>query len=217
MRVVTHRHQDHISGFSDEAAEGGPGAILRACKLELVVQPWTEDPALEVDALRSPKSLAPRRCFAARPANLHAISQAALAAAQSARLARRVREELAFLGEYPLKNAAAVRNLIAMGKATRVVYARYGTPLPSKLLLPGVKIEVLGPPDLTQSDAIRNMRDEDPSEFWHLAARTLRPDGRPVFRAQRATRLPARAGSRAASTRRRANRCSSSCARSTRR
>jgi hypothetical protein len=157
------------------------------------VQPWTEDPDIAVDALSSPKSLAPRQRFVARLASLHAVSAAALAASTSPRLGKRVRDQLAFLGEDNLKNAAAVKNLIKMGKAGQAVYARYGTKLPTKTLLPGVKVEVLGPPDLTQSDSIRKQRDEDPSEFWHLAAKTLMPGARPVLRNESARNVPARA------------------------
>lgn len=191
--VATHRHQDHVSGFSDEADDGGPGKIIRDCKPDLVVQPWTEDPDIAIDALSSPKSLAPRHRFVARLANLHAVSAAALAASASTRLGTRVRGQLAFLGEDNLKNAAAVKNLIRMGKAGQAVYARYGTKLPTKTLLPGVKVEVLGPPDLTQSDSIRKQRTEDPSEFWHLAAKTLMPGARPALSNAPAGTVPARA------------------------
>lgn len=191
--VATHRHQDHVSGFSDEADDGGPGKVIRDLAPDLVVQPWTEDPDIAVDALSSPLSLAPRQRFVARLANLHAVGAAALAASESKRLGKRVRDQLAFLGADNLKNESAVKNLIRMGKAGRAVYARYGTKLPTKTLLPGVKVEVLGPPDLTQSDSIRRQREEDPSEFWHLAARTLMPDARPALRNERATAVPARA------------------------
>jgi hypothetical protein len=37
--VATHRHRDHINGFAK-----GPGDIIAACRPEVVVQPWTEDP-----------------------------------------------------------------------------------------------------------------------------------------------------------------------------
>lgn len=43
--VASHRHKDHISGFA-----GKSGAIIAALEPQLVVQPWTEDPAIEVDA-----------------------------------------------------------------------------------------------------------------------------------------------------------------------
>ena len=42
--VATHRHKDHISGFSDKAGKDSPGAIIASCKPEIVIQPWTENP-----------------------------------------------------------------------------------------------------------------------------------------------------------------------------
>jgi hypothetical protein len=173
--VATHRHKDHISGFSDEGKDGGTGKIIRDCKPDLVVQPWTEDPEIPRNAKSSPSSTSLRASarFAARLANLHTVSAAALAASNAPHLRKTVREQLAFLGEDNLANLAAVKNLQKMGKAGRAVYARYGTDLKIGSLLPGVDVEVLGPPDLTQTTAIEKMTAKDPSEFWHLAARTL--------------------------------------------
>jgi len=79
-------------------------------------------------------------------------------------------KQLQFLGMDNIKNKSAVENLIAMGKATKAdaVYARYGDNSGLQALLPGVKVHVLGPPDLTQTDKIRKQRTSDPDEFWQL-------------------------------------------------
>jgi glyoxylase-like metal-dependent hydrolase (beta-lactamase superfamily II) len=42
--VATHRHRDHISGFSTKGGDKSTGAIVASCNPEVVVQPWTEDP-----------------------------------------------------------------------------------------------------------------------------------------------------------------------------
>ena len=49
--VATHRHKDHISGFStegvkDEVLKKSSGDIIALCKPDLIIQPWTENPAL---------------------------------------------------------------------------------------------------------------------------------------------------------------------------
>ena len=44
--VATHRHSDHISGFASQC-----GKIIAALAPEVVVQPWTEDPAAAPDGL----------------------------------------------------------------------------------------------------------------------------------------------------------------------
>jgi L-ascorbate metabolism protein UlaG (beta-lactamase superfamily) len=43
--VVSHRHKDHLNGFSGEPAE-----VIDALDPQLVVQPWTEDPKARHDA-----------------------------------------------------------------------------------------------------------------------------------------------------------------------
>src|SRR5258705_7417136 len=48
MVVASHRHADHISGFGDATT----GPIIERLLPEVVVQPWTEDPDLETDALQ---------------------------------------------------------------------------------------------------------------------------------------------------------------------
>jgi hypothetical protein len=42
--VATHRHRDHVNGFTTRHDGKGPGDIIAACRPELVVQPWTEHP-----------------------------------------------------------------------------------------------------------------------------------------------------------------------------
>jgi hypothetical protein len=58
--VVTHRHADHISGFTPRANGKGPGNVIAAIsKQALVIQPWTEDPALPRGAVRGRGAKAP--------------------------------------------------------------------------------------------------------------------------------------------------------------
>ena len=78
-------------------------------------------------------------------------------------------EQLNFLGDTNISNREAVENLMTMGK--RRIYAGFGTRLPISSVLPGVKIDVIGPPTLAQSPAIADQTDVDADEFWHVAAR----------------------------------------------
>jgi hypothetical protein len=73
-----------------------------------------------------------------------------------------------------IANVSAVKNLIAMGaaKGARSVWAHHGSRSGLERLLPGVKVHVLGPPDLTQTESIRKQRQTDPDQFWHLLAGT---------------------------------------------
>ncbi|HEU4595936.1 MAG TPA: hypothetical protein VFS10_12405, partial [Pyrinomonadaceae bacterium] len=53
--VATHRHKDHISGFSTNKTKTATGDIIAACEPDVVVQPWTEDPKAKRDARRATK------------------------------------------------------------------------------------------------------------------------------------------------------------------
>src|SRR5690606_31335252 len=81
-----------------------------------------------------------------------------------------VAKQLAFLGEDNIRNRSAVLNLLAMGKRTgaQAVWAHHGSSAGLGRLLPGVKVRVLGPPTLAQTENIRKMRSSDPDEFWQL-------------------------------------------------
>jgi hypothetical protein len=173
MLVATHRHADHISGFAGES-----GKIVRALEPSLVVQPWTEDPALDPNApgpaaagggnhgLRA-------RAVAAQLSEMQAFAQAVRDEVPRLQAAKTVPktlvEQLSFLGDTNISNREAVENLMTMGK--KRIYASFGTRLPIGRVLPGVEIDVVGPPTLKQSSAIARQTDTDQDEFWHVAAR----------------------------------------------
>lgn len=179
MVVATHRHKDHISGFS-----GRSGTIIRSLEPELVVQPWTEDPTLDPNA-RAPAGSGGgalrARGLVARLSDMQALAKQVLDQVPrleaSPEVPAALAAQLAFLGETNLKNAAAVRNLRTMGKR-KPVFASFGTQLPISDVLPGVKIDVIGPPTLAQSSAVARQRERDENEFWHLRARAGTGDGR---------------------------------------
>jgi beta-lactamase superfamily II metal-dependent hydrolase len=177
MVVATHRHADHISGFA-----GKPGEVIRALEPELVVQPWTEDPDIAPAATAPAAATGDRRARAAMQARLSDMQAVAEAVVkqlphlqQGGRIPKTVAAQLAFLGQTNIKNEPAVTNLMTMGK--RRVYASFGSRLPIARVLPGIKIDVLGPPTLRQSKAIAEQARTDPDEFWHIAARRARKGG----------------------------------------
>lgn len=172
--------------------------MIRSLQPRFVVQPWTEDPALDPGALAPAEaaSLGGPRGFAALLAGMQSTAAGILA--EASRLdARRmavpgVGEEgvpadaagtrrdqriafvgqIRFLGEDNIANRSAVENLIAMGKrkTARALYLHADAK--ANLRLPGVKTHVLGPPTLRQSEAIRKMRSADDVEFWMLLGAT---------------------------------------------
>jgi hypothetical protein len=172
--VATHRHADHISGFGTDSRTGGSGKVVRALRPRLVLQPWTEDPDARVDAKQATAMSGTAKGFVASLATMNVIAGRvkALTDARPRWMSAAVRKELAFLGADNMPNKSAVENLIAMGrqKGARARYLRYGDQSGLEKLLPGVKVHVLGPPDLTQTDAIRKQRSKDRDQFWHLVS-----------------------------------------------
>lgn len=177
--VATHRHKDHISGFATNKQGTAPGDIIRKLDPDVVIQPWTEHPDADPKA-RGPvrglrlgaKGVAAARERVASLEDMQRISAFALqqiprVSSASPEIARLV----SFLGENNLKNLSAIKNLMAMGR--RRLYVHFGAPSGLSSLLPGVKVSVLGPPTVDQSDEVLTQRSEDEDEFWHLQARAL--------------------------------------------
>jgi hypothetical protein len=184
--VATHRHKDHISGFATARNGKGPGDIIASCDPDVVIQPWTEDPRAQPDAKQPTKALASRQLFVQSLSDMHAFSDAVLREVPRLKgngVGKQLAAQLSFLGEANLKNASAVNNLMKMGKRPGK-YVYYGARSGLETILPGVKVTVLGPPTLKQSEAIREQRVRDEAEFWHFqaaAARRFFGGGRPLF------------------------------------
>lgn len=172
--VATHRHADHISGFGTDGRTGRSGAIIKALKPRLILQPWTEDPKARTDARSATPGGRTGKGFVASLAAMNDLAARVerLAAANPPWMSAAVRRELGFLGADNIANRSAVENLMAMGKASgaRARYLRYGDESGLEALLPGVKVHVLGPPDLTQTGSISAQRSKDPDQFWHLVS-----------------------------------------------
>ncbi|MEO5814873.1 MAG: hypothetical protein ABIT20_06290 [Gemmatimonadaceae bacterium] len=166
--VATHRHADHISGFTtgDGSASGD---IIRSLAPKLVVQPWTEDPALAKRVVHHAASQA-SKAFTTRLSDIHAVADAVVhEAGQLATLGMTSNaRELRFLGETNVQNSSAEQNLRTMAPKTR--YVRYGDKSGLEALLPGVRVTVLGPPTLEQLGAVRNHRSDETNTFWSFRA-----------------------------------------------
>ena len=111
------------------------------------------------------------RCQSDRNAQ-RAESLVALTHEKPAWMGASLHKELRFLGMDNIANKSAIDNLIAMGsaKGAQAVFAHHGSQSGLESHLPGVKVHVLGPPDLFQTEQIKKMRSKDPDQFWHLLA-----------------------------------------------
>ncbi len=169
--VATHRHKDHISGFAGNTKRNGPGDIIRALAPDVVIQPWTEDPAAPTDA-RAPKSV---RAVARSLRDMNGFAAAAVDSLRHLKhdADKADVEQIAFIGDDNIANRKAIDNLIRMGGGggAKAHYVKAGDRTALDRLLPGVKVHVLGPPTAAVWDRIQNQRSKDPAEFWHLNAR----------------------------------------------
>ena len=173
--VLTHRHSDHISGFSTTG--DGTGKIIAALKPDVVVQPWTEAPDAQTDATSAPATTytggkPDEKAFTASLRNMQAVAKAVSQESQnpSLGLGKKSAEQMHFLGDVSLANKSAVDNLMKMGQDAHAAYVNCGSASGLETVLPGVKVHVLGPPTLVQSDAIRQERSSDSREFWQFCA-----------------------------------------------
>ena len=167
--VATHRHRDHISGFATAKGGKGTGDVIRSLNPNLVVQPWTEDPKLDTKATapgggkgKIKKILDESVQHVAALSSMHEVALQSLAARN---LPMDMRKEIGFLGESNIANPSAVKNLMTMAK-NRYVFCGSGSGL--ETVLPGVEVDVLGPPTLKQTDTIKKQRSSDPNEFWQF-------------------------------------------------
>src|ERR1035437_10349161 len=168
--VATHRHRDHISGFSDAGGKQSPGGIIASCKPQLVLQPWTENPDAGADATSAPllaknRPANPLRLYCASMNAMQAYAQAVVDAAPLWRGAEGGALGGEKLAANHTKNPDAVRNLRKMGKR-QPRFLQYDSPsgLEDDKLLPGVKVRVLGPPALKQQNLKKYAKQSD--EYW---------------------------------------------------
>jgi hypothetical protein len=182
MLVATHRHKDHISGFTTKEDGTGTGEIIAGLKPEIVIQPWTEDPqAKDPPTIKQKKTRSSSRALAATPqylsslGDMNTLAEAIYAEVRHLTsskfrqpLDEGLAEQIAFLSDdNSLPNRLAVANLAGMGENH---YVSYGYKIDLSRVLPGVKAHILGPPTLEQHAEIQEERSSDKNEFWMLQA-----------------------------------------------
>lgn len=144
---------------------------------DVIVQPWTENPAAQPDATAPVASTtagtsgrAVAQGYVATLNHLQSLAGFILAQASEGRFqaAPRIVSEIQFLGLENAKNTAAIQSLAAMGRKGTACYVHCGSKSGLEHLLPGVRIHVLGPPTIEQTGTIRQRRAIDPEQFWHF-------------------------------------------------
>lgn len=163
--VATHRHKDHISAFGLK----GLGEKLAKLNPDVVIQPWTEHPDAEEAALEAPSVFT--NAASNHMLGLKAAQKFAVRLVENPSRILHVGDSttqryLAKIAELSIPNKKAIEQLTQMGKKHAYVYAGGHSGLAG--LLPGVRVTVLGPPTLEQSQKIQKQIPWDEDEFWKL-------------------------------------------------
>jgi len=168
--VATHRHKDHISGFSDAGGKDSPGAIIASCKPEVVLQPWTENPDATAQATSAPllekkKGVSDKALYFSSMLAMNSIASSVLEEGSRWRGRSGRVSPLERLAANNVSNPDAVRNLRTMGKRPPR-FLEYGSSsgLENARKLPGVKVHVLGPPNLKMQNLRKYAKNSD--EYW---------------------------------------------------
>lgn len=179
--IATHRHKDHISGFSDKGGKDSPGAIIASCKPEVVLQPWTENPNAAGNATSAPllsktKKVSDEKLFFASMNAMNGFAEAILEQGSRWRGVGNRITTLERLAANNTTNPEAVKNLRTMGrKPARFLQYGSASGLEDPKLLPGVKVHVLGPPTLKQQNIKKYAKQSDEywiaSKYWGLQER----------------------------------------------
>ena len=164
--VASHRHADHLSGFGSPTT----APLIEDCDPALVVRSWTEEPGAPEVAPGHSLTAADRRFVAA----LDAASSLAeeIAGSRFALDQTAVGRSLRRFAFGELKNAAAVTRLNTWSDGgAKGAYLSFGSNRLANVL-PGVDIEVLGPPTVQQYPAIAGEAETDP-DYWLALRRAL--------------------------------------------
>ena len=174
--IATHRHKDHIDGFRTNTKGTAPGNVIASCNPGIVLQPWTEHPDAPTDAAEAPANDPDSQNFARSLYEMERYAQNLFKASKRNDGLKvfnaEERKSLAFFGENNIANKSAVKNLMTMG-SRNPQYLNFGKKVSLGSLLPGVEVDVLGPPTLKQHGEIRKQRTRHETEYWHLQANAI--------------------------------------------
>ncbi len=153
--VATHRHRDHIGGFGNAAAQQALSVLSPA----LVIRPWTDVPG---DGTAQGLGLAETSVVASLRQLQEQARDVAFLAFDSSRAATRAAQ----LAELGFANPEAVSFLEEWSRPpSRAEYVKAGTRLDVAQVVPGVTVDVLGPPTLASVPDLAHYA-KDSAEYW---------------------------------------------------
>lgn len=173
--VLSHRHQDHLSGFGQDSVK----TIITGLSPNLVVMPWTEHPGLKAMdrapaavAAGAPGKLSPSMGAGIGPRSMRLLASVRQEERLIQQLARRAGAdghglvaELAADAAGESKNPKAVANLAEWAKNGKAAYVYAGQPSGITEEILDIEVTVLGPPTPDQYGDIVHQDDNRPG-YW---------------------------------------------------
>ncbi|MEM7141008.1 MAG: hypothetical protein AAF548_08240 [Actinomycetota bacterium] len=162
--VATHRHKDHVSGFGVKK----PSEEIEAMKPGLIIRPWPDHPDATNDT-RSPVGENDRE-FARQLRGIHTFAEAAVAEYGESRAVNA--RAISALADMGLANKGAIDNLVRWSRRSgaEAKYVVAGEVVDLAPRIPGVTMDILGPPSLDQVPGLTSQRADSP-EYWLRGAR----------------------------------------------
>lgn len=130
--VATHRHRDHIGGFTQLKRSAAPGNVIAELAPDLVLQPWTENPRVQQGEAKALTGI--ERFLVSLPKALGPLG---------GEFSPQEHSQLLAMAQQNYPNRQAVESLARLGK--RRVYAAAGSRTGLETILPGFSVRVLGP------------------------------------------------------------------------
>jgi hypothetical protein len=161
--VITHRHRDHLAAFQDDEA----AAIFDTMRPKLIVRPWADHPDADADATHlGPES----RSFARTLREGQNAAQVIGAAFSGPQSADSLRGELRDLAKDQIANADAVERLETYAAEADAEYLAYGDDSKIPGYIPGIGVDVVGPPTVEQWPEVTHQAKVNQEEFWMLTS-----------------------------------------------
>lgn len=168
--LVSHRHKDHLSGFAtdNDPNKSSSGKIIASLNPKLVSMTWTEDPKLDIAAIR-PDPSKQRHSFVSSLRSMQSIAEVAEQVELSARRRGGRSTELTDLSAINIANKSALTNLLNMAGSQDTEFLYSGSRTRLNSMFRGVRFHVLGPPTVEQWAKVKKQKSKDSAEYWHLA------------------------------------------------
>jgi hypothetical protein len=174
--VISHRHNDHISGFGRQSTF----KKIEALAPRLILRPWTENPELRYES----SSPDPQQKF------IHSldIARSVVTQIRSAVKSSALGDPLlaclydeADASQEPAPEATTNVDSWVNNHGAQPIYAHFGMPVGLDQYIPGVTCDVLGPPRVDLWPQVVRQRYNDPDEFWLSELDAIESAGLPTY------------------------------------